>query len=190
MDTVPCPHCEAPLKPTATFCLACDTPVVPMTSRLSVSEPTRVHVGRPIVGIAMVVGAVLLLAGAAYGGLAFAHHRHVATTTQATRDVRRATALLVNAQAGKEIACHRVRSLLAGPAETVRGECEQVLDKDPGVRLDGVAVDRLDLAGKSGTARVRTTVTDAAGTRHLDQVVHLVEEGKQWRLSWDGHPTV
>ena len=190
METVPCPQCEAPLKPTATFCLACNTPVVRDTSRLSVGEPTRVHVGRPIVGIAMILGAVLLVGGAAYGTLAFVHHRRAATTSQATRDVTRATDLLVNAQAGKDSACRRVHSLLAGPVELLRSECDQVLGKDPGVRLDKVVVDRVQLAGKTGTARVRATVTDAAGTRNLDQVVHLVEEGKQWRLSWNGHPTV
>ena len=190
VETVPCPHCEAPLKPTATYCLACNTPVVPETSRLSVGEPTQVKIGRPIVGITIIAVAVLLVLGAGVGTFAFIHHRRAATTNQATKDVRRATALIVNAQAGKKSACRRMQKVMAGPVELLQAQCQQVLGHDPGVQLDKIAVDQLQLGGKTGTARVRSTVTDKAGTRNLDQVVHLVEVGKLWRLQWDGRPTV
>jgi hypothetical protein len=188
VETVPCPHCEAPLKPAATFCLECDTPVVPDSGRLSVGEPTQVHVGRPILGISMIVAAVLVLGGAAYGTLAFVHHQR--TTTQATKDVTRGTTLLLEAEGGRAGACGKTHRTFAGPVEVVRSECAQVVDGDPGVKVDKVVVDRLSLGAKTGTARVRATISDRSGTRTVERSVNLVKESKRWRLSWDGHPTV
>lgn len=190
METIPCPHCAAPLKPTATFCLACDNPVVPETSRLSVGDPIRVEVGRPIVGIAIIAAAVLALVGTAYGTLAFIHHQRAVSTAQVVDDIKHGTGLLVAAEGGSSTACRRTTPVLAGPGQVLRRECDGVVDEDPGVRVDKIVVDHLDLSGRTGTARVRTTVTDEHGTRTVDRVVDLVLESKVWRLKWDGHTTV
>lgn len=186
----PCPICEAPLKPSATFCLACDNPVVPETSRLSVGEPVRVQRGRPIVGISIIVAAVLTLGGTAYGTLAFIHHQRAVSTAQVVDNIKAGSRLLVAAEGGSSTACRRTTEVLAGPGEVLRQECAGVVDKDPGVRVDKIVVDRLDLEGLTGTARVRETVTDRHGTRTVDRVVDLAHEARVWRMTWDGRATV
>jgi hypothetical protein len=58
------------------------------------------------------------------------------------------------------------------------------------VSVDKVVVDQLVLGGKTGTARVRATITDHSGTRTIEHSVNLLKESKRWRLNWDGHPTI
>jgi hypothetical protein len=185
-----CPLCEAPIRPTATFCLACDNPVVPESSRLSVGDPVPVQHGRPLVGLALIAAAVLALGGTTYGAVAFVHHQHAASTAQVVHDITRGATLLVDAESGDSTACARTARVLAGPSQLLRQECTGIVDRDPGVRVDKIRVDRLDLGGRAGTARLRETVTDDRGTRTLERVVHLVHESRVWRLSWDGRTTV
>lgn len=185
-----CPNCDAPLKPAATFCLACDRPVVEETSRLSVGEPVTVSVGRPVVGVAAVVATALGLGALVWGGLAFIHHERARSTAQVVDDVKQGTTLLVDAEAGKTDACHRSVAVLAGPASDVLTECRAILDHDPGARVASITVDRLSLQAESGTARVRLSVDDRSGTHTLDQVVDLVRARRDWRMSWNGRPEI
>lgn len=186
-----CPHCAAPLRPAATFCLACDRPVAEQSSRLSVAEPVQVAVGRPLVGTAVVLGSVLLVGAAAYGGVAVVRGNSDRTSARAVADVRQATTLLVDAEAGQSTACRRSEGVLAGTAGDVLSRCEGIVGHDPGAHVDSLAVDHLQLASHSGTAQVRLTVTDATGTHTVDRVVDLVEHGhRTWRMSWDGRPEV
>ncbi|RNM15751.1 zinc ribbon domain-containing protein [Nocardioides pocheonensis] len=185
-----CPNCDAPLKPAATFCLACDRPVVEETSRLSVGEPVKVSVGRPVVGVAAVAATVLGLGALAWGGLALIHHERARSTAQVVDDVKQGTTLLVDAEAGRTAACHRSVGVLAGPASDVLAECHAILDHDPGARVASIRVDRLSLQTETGTARVRVSVDDRTGTHTLDQVVTLVHARRDWRMSWNGHPEI
>jgi hypothetical protein len=181
-----CPHCDAPLKPAARFCLACDRPV-DETSRLSVGEAVVVTQGRPIVGYAATAAVVLGLVGAAYGGLAFIHHERQHSTAVVVDDVKQGASLIVEAEAGQTSACRSAVAVLAGPAKDIERECAAVVGDDPHAAVTDVSVDRLDLQGRTGTAHLHATVTDAHGTHTIDRVVHLVREHKAWRLAWDGH---
>jgi hypothetical protein len=185
-----CPHCAAPLRPAATFCLACDRPVVDETSRLSVAEAVHVSAGRPLIGLLVVAGCLLVIGAATYGGVAFVHDRHAATRGQAVADVTRGTTLLIDAEAGRPDACRRARSVLAGPTVDLLRECLALVDHDPGARVDRVRVDRLRLHGTTGTAHVRATVGDATGTHTVDRVVALVHARRTWLMAWDGKPAV
>lgn len=183
-----CPHCAAPLRPAATFCLACDRPVVDDTSRLSVGEAVHVSVGRPFVGLLVVAGCLLVVGAAAYAGVALVHHQHAATTRQAVADVTRAATLLVEAEGGRSASCERMSAVVAGPATATLRECRAVVGHDPGAEVARLHVDRVRLHGTAGSARVRTTITDRAGSRTVDRVLHLVHGRRTWLLSWDGTP--
>ena len=184
-----CPHCDAPLKPAARFCLACDRPV-DVTSRLSVGDAVVVTKGRPLVACLATGAVVLGLAGAAYGGLAFIHHERHHSTAVVVDEVKKGTSLIVAAEAGRTTACRQATGVLAGPAKNVEQECAAIVGDDPSARVTAVTVDRLDLQGLRGTAHVHATVTDATGTHTIDRVVDLVWAHKVWRLAWDGHREV
>lgn len=62
-----------------------------------------------------------------------------------------------------------------------------MVGSDPGLRVERVRVDRLDLHGATGSAHVRASVADSAGRHDLDEVVHLVHPGP-WLMVWDGSP--
>lgn len=180
-----CPHCDAPLKPAARFCLACDRPV-DESSRLSVGESVVVSGRRPVAGLAIAAAAVLGLAGAAYGGIAFVHHQRGHSTAVVVDDVERGTTLLVAAEGGQNAACRQAAGVLAGPPKDVERECAAIVGEDPGARIGTVSVTGLDLQGLKGTAHVHATVSDAQGSHTLDRVVDLVRVHKVWRLKWDG----
>ena len=190
MNTVPCPHCAEPIRPTATFCLACDRPVVDTERGLSVADAAPASVGRPLLGV--VVGAVclVLLGGAAYGGLRIYHKAHASTVDQATSEVRRGITLLVSAEGGQGDACRELGPVIAPPAKKTLAECHAIVGDDRGARLDSVSVGRPRLNGDSGTAHVRATVTDTSGRHTVDEDVRLVQVGRHWRLAWDGRPAV
>jgi hypothetical protein len=180
-----CPHCGAPLKPAARFCLACDRPL-DETSRLSVGEPTVVSKGRPMIGAVIAAAVVLVLAGAAYGGIAFVRHQSSHSTAVVVADVERGTTLLVAAEGGQTAACRQATGVLAGPHQDIERECAAIVGADPGARITNVSVTGLDLQGLTGTAHLHATVSDAQGSHTLDRVVNLVRTHKVWRLSWDG----
>ena len=186
---VSCPHCEAPIRPTATFCLACDTPVTDTERGLSVAEPVPVAPrSGPLLVVAAVAGILVALGGTAYGVAHFMNARHTKAETAAASDLRHAVTLLVRAESGEAGACHRVTAYLAGGGR--RQECLDIVDKDPGVHLENVRLDPAQLGSLTGTLRLRATVVDDRGTRDLDHVYNLVDEAKQWRLRWDGKPPV
>jgi hypothetical protein len=180
-----CPHCDAPLKPAARFCLACDRPVED-TSRLSVGAPIVVSTGRPLVGLAVAAAVVLGLAGAVWGGVAFFRHLNDHSTAVVVDDVKHGTTLLVAAEGGQSSACGRLPGVLAGPPKDVERECAAIVGDDPSAKVTAVTVDRLHLQGLKGTAHVHATVSDAHGTHTIDRVVDLVRAHRVWRLQWDG----
>jgi hypothetical protein len=96
--------------------------------------------------------------------------------------------LLVEAEGGQQGACRRAGTVVAGPAVTVLRDCQAVVDRDPGARVERVRVDGLSLHGTTGTARVHATVADDAGTHDVDEVVHRVQVRRGWRMTWDGRP--
>jgi hypothetical protein len=183
-----CPHCAAPLRPAATFCLACDRPVVDETSRLSVGEAVHVSVGRPLMGLLIVAGCLLVVGVAAYGGTSFVHHQHAAKSRQAVADVTRAATLLVEAEGGRAVSCERMSAVVAGRAAETLRECAAVVGQDPGAEMGKLEVDRVRLKGTQGSARVRATISDRAGTHTFDRLLHLVHARRAWLLSWDGTP--
>ena len=184
-----CPHCDARLKPAARFCLACDRPL-DETSRLSVGEPVQVAVGRPLVGVAAVAGTLLVLGGVGWGGLAFIHHERTRSRDAVIADVEHGTAFLVDAEAGHASACQRSTAVLAGPAEDVARECRAIVGEDPGAAVTSIRVDRLELEGRTGTARIRATIRDGSGSHTVDRRVDLVHQGRAWRMSWDGRSQI
>ena len=190
METIPCPHCAAPIKPSATFCLACDSPLVPVDGRLSVAEPVQVDTGRPVVALVAAATVLLLLAGAVYGVMGIVRHQHAAARAAVVDDITRGTTLLVEAESGDLAACHGAGAVLASTSHALHQDCTGIVDHDPGVKVDRISVDRLDLLTSTGTARVRMTVTDSKGTRTVDRVVALVHRAQGWRLTWNGAVTV
>jgi hypothetical protein len=179
------------VRPTATFCLACDRPIVEETSRLSVGEPVKVSVGRPLVAVAGIAGTVVVLGALVWGGIAFVQHQHARSTAQVVNDVKRGTTLLVDAEGGQTSACQRLTGVLAVPATTgAVGECRAMVDHDPGARVTSIQVDRLSLQGETGTARVQVAIDDHSGTHTVDKVVDLVRARRDWRMSWDGRPEI
>lgn len=201
MDTIACPHCGAPIKPTATFCLACDTPVVDTERGLSVAESTPVTMGRPLVGLAIATACVLALGAAVFGTIAYVHHRHTLTADAAAANVRHGLTLLVSAESGHARACRSAERVLAAPAATVLHECRQIVGHDSGAHLDSIHVDRPQLGTDSGTAHVTETVTDGSGTHTVHEVVNLLDQAspatssgarpaRVWRMGWDGRPVV
>ena len=185
-----CPHCDAPLKPAARYCLACDRPVGDETSTLSVGEPVAVSVGRPLVAVAAVAATVVVLGALVWGYIAFLHHGNGTVAAQARGDVKRGTTLLVSAEGGQPSACLRSARVLAGPAADVLAKCQAIVDHDPGARVASIQVDRLRLQGTTGSVRVRASIHDNTGTHALDRVVDLVRSGRSWRMSWDGRPEI
>jgi len=183
-----CPHCDAPLKPAATFCLACDRPVVAETSRLSVGEPVQVSVGRPIVAVASIAGVIVFLAASVWGGLAYIHHVHAKSTSLVVDDVKRATTLLIGAEGGQTHDCRRAARVLAGPVKDSVQQCDAIVGEDPGAHVTRIRVSGLDLQGEKGSARVQATVADAKGTRTVDRVIDLQRAERTWRVSWNGRP--
>lgn len=185
-----CPHCDAPLKPAATFCLACDRPVVDETSRLSVAEPVKVSVGRPVVAVAAIVGCLVLLGGSAWGGVAYVRSVHHKSKELVISDVLRGTTLLIDAEGGSSGDCRRVPKALMGAVKDLRQQCDAIVGDDPGAHVQKISVDRLDLTGEVGKAYVHATVSDAKGTRTVDRVVDLHRASRAWRMVWDGKPEV
>jgi hypothetical protein len=185
-----CPHCDAPLKPAARYCLACDRPVGEENSRLSVGEAVTVSVGRPLVAVAGVAAAVVVLGALVWGYVAFLHHGNGTVAAQARGDVKRGTTLLVSAEGGQPSACLHSTAVLAGPAADVLAKCQAIVDHDPGARVASIRVDRPTLRGTTGSVHVRASIRDRTGTHALDRVVDLVRTGRSWRMAWDGRPEI
>jgi hypothetical protein len=175
------------VRPTATFCLSCDRPLADTDRGLSVAEGTPVRGAGPGKLIA-VVAACLVVAGAAtWATVAFLHARHTSENAQATADVRRAVTLLVSAEAGHGGACRALAGVTSGRAGTVIAECQTIVGRDTGVRLDSIDVSRPSLRGATGHVRFSATTTDASGTHATTEVVDLVRPHRDWQLVWSGH---
>ncbi|WP_457111449.1 hypothetical protein [Marmoricola sp. URHA0025 HA25] len=188
MQTVPCPHCSEPIRPTATFCLACDRVITDTERGLSVAEPVPASVGRPLVGLVVAAACVALLGGAAYGGVRIYRHAHVASADAARSDVRRGFRLLVSAESGQGRACDELAPVVAPPAPKTREECQAVLGEDRSAHLDTISVGTPHFGTGTGTVQVKATITDDGGTHAVDETVRLVEVGRHWRMAWDGKP--
>lgn len=184
-----CPHCDAPLKPAATYCLACDRPVAAPTSRLSVADAVPVRARPPVVLAAVAIGLVVL-GGLIWGYVAYLHHGSAREAAQARANVRRGTTLLVDAESGKAGACQRSTKVLAGPATTVLTQCQGLVGHDPGARVASISVDGLDLRGSTGSIHLKASIADRTGTHNVDRVVDLVRSGRLWRMKWDGRPEI
>lgn len=189
METAECPHCGAPTRPTATFCLACDQPITDTERGLSVAEATAVpQRARPVlVGVAALL-VLVVVGGSTYGVVHLISGREHHTRALAASDARRALTLLVRAEAGEAHACTRIQPLLARTAPP-QG-CAALVGHDPGVRLSDVRTATPELDSGAGTVRLTATVTDSHGTRALDEVLHVARARSTWRLQWDGTPLV
>lgn len=189
METAECPHCGAPVRPTATFCLACDRPITDTERGLSVAEPVVVpRRARPVIASVGIVAVVAVLGGSTYGLLHYVSGRHHNAEAKATADARGAVTLLVRAEGGDGHACARVGAFIAGGA--ARHDCMGIVGHDRGATLADVHAAPAKLTGTTGTVRVTATVTDPRGTHSFDEVVQLAELGKLWRVRWDGTPPV
>lgn len=189
VETAECPHCGAPIRPTATFCLACDQPVLDTESGLSVAEPVAVERrARPVLMGVLAVVALVVLGGSTYGVVHWITGREHHAREQAASDARRAITLLVRAESGEAHACQRARPLLSGT--DVRKSCTALVGHDPGVQLSNVRTSTPKLDSTAGTVRLRATVTDRHGPRTLDTVLHLTEVSSGWQLQWNGAPPV
>jgi hypothetical protein len=187
VETIPCPHCGAPVKRVATFCLACDTPISDTERGLSVAEPVVVAArARPLLVAAVVVGVLVLLGGAAYGVLHFVRGQHADTEKQAAADARSAVTLLVRAESGQPGACHKVVAYLSTGGG--RHACVSIVGEDPGARLENVRLGTAHLGATTGTVRLTATIVDDRQTHALDRVFDLVQQGAHWRMLWDGKP--
>jgi hypothetical protein len=190
VQTVPCPHCSEPIRPTATFCLACDNPVVDTDRGLSVAHAVPASVGRPVVGLAVALACVALLGGAAYGGLRIYRHAHAASAAQARAYVRRGLALVVSAESGQTSACHALEGVVAAPASKALSECRSIVGDDRGARVGDLTVGEPHLGKGTGTVELRATIDDRNGPHAVDETVRLVEVRRHWRMTWDGRPAI
>lgn len=188
MQTVPCPHCSEPVRPTATFCLACDRPITDTERGLSVAEAVPASVGRPLVGLVVALACVGLLGAVAYAGVRIYGHAHTAEAKDAQDDVRRGLTLVVSAESGRSAACDELAPVVAPPAAKTRSECEAIVGDDRRAKVDAITLGRPHLGTGSGTVQVRATIADARGTRSLDETVHLTQVGRHWRMVWNGQP--
>jgi hypothetical protein len=189
VETAECPHCGAPTRPTATFCLACDQPITDTERGLSVAEATAVpRRARPVLVGVVALLVLAVVGGSAYGVVHWISGREHHTQAQAASDARRAITLLVRAESGEAHACHRARPLLSGTE--VQKSCTALVGHDPGVRLSDVRTTTRELDSTAGTVRLTATVTDSHGTRPLDEVLHVTEAGSSGQLQWDGSPPV
>jgi hypothetical protein len=189
VENVPCPHCSEPIRPTATFCLACDRAVVDTERGLSVAETVPGPVGRPVLGLGIALACLVVLGGAAYGGVRIYRNAHAQAAAQARSDVRHGLELVVSAESGQSSACRALGPMVAEPASTTLSKCQTIVGDDKGARLGEVNVSTPHLGNGTGTVHVRATVTDRSGTHAVDETVQLVEVRKHWRMSWDGRPT-
>lgn len=184
-----CPHCDAPLKPASTYCLACDQPVAAPTSRLSVADAVPVR-GRPQIVLAAVAISLVVLGGLIWGYVAYLHHGSAQEAAQARAYVTRGATLLVDAESGQAAACRRSTKVLAGPATAVLTQCQGLVDHDPGARVASISVDGLDLRGSTGSIHLQASIADRTGTHSVDRVVDLIRSGRLWRMKWDGRPEI
>ena len=187
---MPCPHCSEPIRPTATFCLACDTPIADTDRGLSVAHAVPASIGRPVVGLAVALACVALLGGTAYGGLRIYRHVHAASAAQARDYVRRGLGLVVAAESGQASACKRLGSVVAPPASKALAECRAIVGDDRGARVGDVSVGQPHLGKDTGTVEVKATIDDHNGSHAVAQSVRLVEERRHWRMAWDGRPAI
>lgn len=185
---MPCPHCSEPVRPTATFCLACDRPILDTERGLSVAEAVPAAVGRPLVGLVVALACLALLGGAAYGGVRIFHNAHSAEAKEAQADVRRGLTLVVSAESGHSAACDELAPLVAPPASTSRAACEAIVGDDRDAKIDTISVGKPRLESGTGTVQVRATIADQRGTRSLDETVSLVEVARHWRMAWNDRP--
>lgn len=188
MQTVPCPHCAEPVRPTATFCLACDQPITDTERGLSVAEAVPASIGRPVVGLTIALLCVALLGGAAYGGVRILRHENVASADEARNDVRSGLTLVVSAEDGHDRACDALGPVVAPPARKTREECQAIVGDDRSAKLSNVSVGQPHLGTGAGSVQVKATITDVHGTRALDETVRLVQVGRYWRMAWSGRP--
>jgi hypothetical protein len=179
-----CPHCDAPLKPAARYCLACDRPL-DESSRLSVAEFTVVKRGRPIVGLLVTAVVLVVFGGVAYGAMTFVHHQRDQSSTVVVDEVKKGTTLLVAAEGGQASACQQLPVLMAGVQKIIEKECAGLVGHDPGAKVSSVTVDQLKLDGRTGSAHVRASVSDSSGTHTIDRVIALDQGSSGWHLKWD-----
>jgi hypothetical protein len=187
VDTASCPHCDAPIKPTATFCLACDRPIVDTERGLSVAETTAAPARpRPVLVGVVIAGVLALLGGSTYAVVHYIAGRHHHAEAVAGADARKAVTLLVRAEAGSAHACRRVAPLLSG--SSARRDCQDIVGRDPGVQFEDVHTGTATIDGSSATVRISARVTDGHGTRTIDDVLKLTQAGNLWQLDWNGTP--
>jgi len=190
VESNPCPHCGAPLRPAARFCLACDTPVEPAeSSRLSIAEPEP---AAPVRRLPILLAGVVAIAALAFLTVGVVHWvgRHETNAVdQAAGNAGRGLALVVDAESGRGGVCHRTwTAYVSGIGRDLRQECEALADRDPGARLEDVREDPARLGSTTGSVTVHATLADDHGTRAFTQKVDLVDVNGRWLMTWDGRP--
>jgi hypothetical protein len=190
VETTECAHCGAALPPGAGFCRACDTPVEGAQSgRLSVAESVPVPARHRWLVILGVLAVVALLGGATYGAVHMVKSRAAGAADQATRNARVGLTGLVRAEGGQVRECKMSAHYLAGSRRAETQACLAVVGSDPGAHLENVHLGTPQLTSQTGTVRVTATFVDDTGSHAFDRTVHLVDQGGQWLVSWDGHRT-
>lgn len=190
METTECANCGADLPPGAGFCRACDTPVEGAQSgRLSVAEPMPVQTRHHWLVVLSVLAVVALLGGATYGTVHMIKSRAAGAADQAARNARLGLTGLVRAEGGQVKECRRSAPYLAGSRRAETQACLAVVGSDPGAHLEDVHLGAPQLASQTGTVRMTATFVDDTGSHAFDRTVHLVDQGGQWLVSWDGHQT-
>ena len=198
METVPCPHCNAPVRPTATFCLACDTPLADIRrGGLSVADGVPVQGLFRVVGIGVGLALLLVLGGAGFGMYRLYDHAQSDAAGLADAAVNRSVRLLVEAESGRAAACHELRRVSelqrvdgASP-ETLSGQCRALVGRDASARLETMSIASLRISEQShsGTARVLATIQDPSGTHRVDRTLDVVRKrDRSWVVAWDGRP--
>jgi hypothetical protein len=180
-----CTSCGATLPRTGTYCLACDTPVAGAVRGLSVGEIEVVQTGRPLLGIAIGVGVLVVAVGLVLGLRHFVvDHANGSVSTAAKTGVD----VVVLAEGGHPSACPQVPTTIAGDPHTEVAACRAVFDDDPGAHLVHLRSGSVTRHGSRGTADLRATLVDRSGKRAFDRTVDLVQQNGTWMLSWDGSP--
>jgi hypothetical protein len=183
VDEHKCTSCGASLPRTGTYCLACDTPVEDAVRGLSVGETEVVRTGRPLMGIGIAVGVVLVVGGLTYGIWNFmSHHADGEAAKAAEADVT----MVVLAEGGHPSTCPALSLAVTGTPKDQREACVALARDYPGAHLRHLHATSVSRRGSRATVHLDGTLVDKAGKVPFDRTVTLVKQAGNWVLDWDG----